>query len=112
MKKILILIPVILVMIFISEFINNETTNETTNEKEIKKEIKKDDEQQFFIKNIAYENLTIKLNKDLKSGEIISDGYNYKLKSNDIKIDGNEIEIFYDLKKKIFYLNKEELNSN
>lgn len=104
MKKILILIPVILVMIFISEFINNETTNE--------KEIKKDDEQQFFIKNIAYENLTIKLNKDLKSGEIISDGYNYKLKSNDIKIDGNEIEIFYDLKKKIFYLNKEELNSN
>ncbi len=97
MKKILLLIPVIILLILISEYLNGGFSNNKNVEKE------------FFMKEIKYDKLTIKLKKDLKSGEIIGEKNIYKLKPEDIKIEGEDIEIFYDLKKKIYHLNKEEL---
>lgn len=111
-KKIIVITIVILLGSFvISSLLNsNDKKDVLVNIVNTKNNEQIDDENtKYLVKKIDYENLTIKLKEDLNSGIIIRDKNKYYLTKNDIKIDEENIEIFFNIKKKIFYINKNDL---
>lgn len=113
-KKIfIILISILIIGFFISNYLNKDNNKDIlvnivkTENNNI--DLENNNGEPFLVKNIEYENIIIKLKKDFKSGIIIYKNNKYFLTEKDIQDDGDNLEIFFNTNKKIFYVEKKDL---